>query len=642
MKVTDSIALALALALPALAQTGQAVPEFSALDSVMQQALARYGVKGGALAVVKDGHLIFARGYGWADAESQTPAQPDSLFRWGSIAKTITAAAVVRLVEDGKLDLDTPVWSILNQYTPYNGRWGDSRLGSITVRQLLHHTGGWDRDQSGDPMLGDPTVDASKATNTFFPPSQDAMIRYMLTKRLDFDPGSRFAYSNFGYMLLGRIIEKVSGQTYEAYVREKVLDPLGLPSVQHGRSNLAGRLPGEVKYYDYPGAPLISSFVSAAREKEPAPYGLLNMDLNDADGGWIGSVIDLAKFVSMLDGTRPRALVSPRSFASMIAETSRNTWVPGSPNWYGFGLFLVSQMGGVTWSHGGAAPGTNAWFYRFANGVAYAYVFNGATQDHVYPNAYTGQAVWDALADVPVWPDHDLFPRYYAPRIAPGGAVNAASFAEGVLAPGSLATIPGVDLGGQDADATVALRDAGGIERQMDVVYSGPGQLNSLVPAESLQGEAAVIVRREGWPDATAAVSVAAVSPGIFTLNQAGLAAASLVRSRSGQTPVWESVYLVDAEGKVIAKPIEFGEEDEELALILYCTGVRGRSSPQAVAVEIGGLNLSASYAGPQLQFAGLDQINVTLPKTLAGVGDASVRVSVDGSPANSVWLTFR
>ena len=351
----------------------------------MQQALSRYGVKGGALAVVKDGHLLFARGYGMADAEAQTPVQPDSLFRWGSIAKTITAAAVVRMVEDGKLDLDTPVWSILNQYSPYNGKWGDSRLHSITVRQLLHHTGGWDRDQSGDPMIGDRTVDASNATHTAFPPSRDTMIRYMLAQRLDFDPGSRFAYSNFGYMLLGRVIEKISGQAYEAYVREKVLDPLGLARVQHGSSHLAGRLPGEVKYYDYPGAPLVNSYVSAAREKQPAPYGLLDLDLNDADGGWIGSVIDLAKFVSMLDGARPRALVSAQSFASMVAETPRNTWVPGSPNWYGFGLFVVSQMGGVTWSHGGAAPGTNAWFYRFANGLGYAFVFNGATEDHVIP-----------------------------------------------------------------------------------------------------------------------------------------------------------------------------------------------------------------------------------------------------------------
>ena len=356
------------------AQTGQSVPAFSALDAVMRQALARYGVKGGALAVAKDGHLLFARGYGLADAEAQTPVQPDSLFRWGSIAKTLTAAAVVRLVEDGKLDLDTPVWNILSQYSPYNGRWGDSRLRSITVRQLLHHTGGWDRDRSGDPMIGDPTANASNATDASFPPSRDTMIRYMLTQRLDFDPGSRFAYSNFGYMLLGRVIEKTSGQPYEAYVREKVLDPLGLARIQRGSSHLAGRLPGEVKYYDYPGAPMINSCVSAAREKQPAPYGLMDLDLNDADGGWVGSVIDLAKFVSMLDGARPRGLLSQQGFASMVEMTPRSTWVPGSVNWYGFGLYGVEQLGGITWSHGGAAPGTNTWFWRFANGLSCCYI----------------------------------------------------------------------------------------------------------------------------------------------------------------------------------------------------------------------------------------------------------------------------
>ena len=79
----------------------------------MQQALARYSVKGGALAVVKDGHLVFARGYGWADSEAQQPVQPDSLFRWASTSKTLTATAVMRLVESGKLDLDTPIFGIL-------------------------------------------------------------------------------------------------------------------------------------------------------------------------------------------------------------------------------------------------------------------------------------------------------------------------------------------------------------------------------------------------------------------------------------------------------------------------------------------------------------------------------------------------
>src|SRR3954470_2269630 len=85
-----------------VAQTGTPVPALSSLDGVMQQALARYAVKGGAIAVVKDGHLVFARGYGWADSDAQSSVQPDSLFRWASTSKTVTAAAVMRLAESGK------------------------------------------------------------------------------------------------------------------------------------------------------------------------------------------------------------------------------------------------------------------------------------------------------------------------------------------------------------------------------------------------------------------------------------------------------------------------------------------------------------------------------------------------------------
>jgi N-acyl-D-amino-acid deacylase len=339
--------LAAVLATFCAAQTGTSVPALSALDNVMQQALSRYSVKGGSLAVVKDGRLIFARAYGWADAESQTPAQPESLFRWASISKTLTAAAVMSLVDQGKLDRDSPIFTILNQYSPYNGKLGDARLTAITVRQVLHHTGGWDRIISGDPVTGDRTITASSATRTAFPPSRDTVIRYMLAQPHDFAPGARFAYSNFGYMLLGRVIEKVSGKSYEACVRESILTPSGLPRIQLGGSTLSARLPGEVKYYDYPGAPLVSSYVSAAREMEPAPYGFANFDLNDADGAWVSSVIDLAKLTALLDGARPRAPITADSFAAMIAQTPRSTWVD-SAGWYGY---RPLRGAAVRWHH---------------------------------------------------------------------------------------------------------------------------------------------------------------------------------------------------------------------------------------------------------------------------------------------------
>jgi uncharacterized protein (TIGR03437 family) len=625
---------AILFALAASAQTGTPVPALSALDSVMQQALARYSVKGGALAIVKDGHLVFARGYGLADAEAQQPVQPDSLFRWCSISKTVTAAAVMRLVEGGKLDLDTPVFSILSEYAPYNGKLGDSRLAAITVGQVLHHTGGWDRDITQfDPVVAEGSLKVSQTTGASFPPSADDVIRYMLAQRLDFAPGSRFAYSNFGYVLMGRVIEKISGQTYDAFVRRTLLDPSGLPRVQKGSSVLAGRVTGEVKYYDYPGAPLINSYVSPAREKVATPYGLLNCELLGPAGAWIGSAIDLAKFVAMLDGARPPAVVSANSFSRMLAQSQPPTWVD-SFGWYGFGLFVQRQPDGTNWDHGGYTPGSQSYFYRFANGLGYAVLFNGATQDGANPIGYVGQAVWDAMAAVRDWPDHDLFPQYYPPRIANAGVVNAASFRPGALAPDSLATILGVDLGGRSADAAVSLRDG----RPVQILYSGPCQINIVVPGDIGLDDTTLIVRRAGWPDAVAALPLAAVSPGVFTLNESGLAAASLVRGRSGESASWEPVFQIDADGKVVAKPIVFAPEMEELSLVLYCTGIRGRKSLEGVTVSLG----AASYAGSQVQYPGLDQINISLPRTLAGAGVVAVTVQVDGVASNTVSLEFR
>jgi uncharacterized protein (TIGR03437 family) len=176
----------------------------------------------------------------------------------------------------------------------------------------------------------------------------------------------------------------------------------------------------------------------------------------------------------------------------------------------------------------------------------------------------------------------------------------------------------------------------------MELLFSGPGQVNTVLPDEFIAGAAKLVVRRDGWPAFVAPLPIAAVRPGMFTLNQAGLVAASLIRSKPDQAQVWETVFQVEGNGDITARPIVFGEESENLSLVIYCTGVRGRSSPRVVTVQIGDIKLTPSYAGPQPQYAGLDQINVSLPTTLAGAGSVSVRVEVEGLPTNTGWLMFR
>jgi N-acyl-D-amino-acid deacylase len=160
-----------------LAAAAEAPASFARVDEIMHDTLVRFSVKGGAVAVVKDGHLILARGYGVADLEAGIPFKPETRSRWCSVTKTMTAAAIMRLVETGKLDLDRKIWSVLSEYQPYNGRWGDSRLQNITIRNLLRHTAGWDRDVSGDPVMVPVTEDAANATRSRFPPSRETLIR---------------------------------------------------------------------------------------------------------------------------------------------------------------------------------------------------------------------------------------------------------------------------------------------------------------------------------------------------------------------------------------------------------------------------------------------------------------------------------
>src|SRR5437660_9542557 len=223
---------------------------FLPFDREMQKFMSARNVPGGALAVVKDGRLVYTRGYGWADRENKVPVKPTSLFRIASISKPFTAVAVMKLLEAGKLRLDARVFDLLAlgaDVLPPPGGKPDERWKQITVRHLLNHTGGWDRDKSFDPMF------RSREIATTFglpsPPAPRVIIRYMLGKPLDFDPGTRYAYSNFGYCVLGRVVEKIAGTSYEKFLQEKVFAQIGIRQMRIGASLAEKRVEEEVHYY---------------------------------------------------------------------------------------------------------------------------------------------------------------------------------------------------------------------------------------------------------------------------------------------------------------------------------------------------------------------------------------------------------
>jgi hypothetical protein len=142
--------------------TGLAVPQMTSFDAMVIDLMKRWSLVGASLAVAKDGRLVFARGHGFSDLERQVPVQPDSLFRIASVSKPITSAAVLSLVEHGRLDLNARAFELLESLKPPRGAAVDPRLATITVRQLLWHAGGWDRDRSFDPMFSGVSIGGNR------------------------------------------------------------------------------------------------------------------------------------------------------------------------------------------------------------------------------------------------------------------------------------------------------------------------------------------------------------------------------------------------------------------------------------------------------------------------------------------------
>ena len=261
------------------------------------------------------------RGFGFSDRQKHQPVQPDSLFRIASVTKPFTATAIMQLVERGKLKFDDRAFAVLGMSRDATG---DPRLKEITINELLHHTAGWDRDTSFDPMFR--SVKIARTFNAPPPANQEQIIRYMLTQPLDFNPGQREAYSNFGYCVLGRVIEKVSGKPYEKYVQQEVLAPLGIHDMRLGRSLPADRADREVIYYNKGTAP--SVFASDLGKQVPWQYGGWDIEAMDSHGGWIASAVDLVRFGESFNGNAERKVLDEQVIQANVLALPRRAKLP--------------------------------------------------------------------------------------------------------------------------------------------------------------------------------------------------------------------------------------------------------------------------------------------------------------------------
>ena len=399
-----------------LAGIGQITAEtdWTAFDQSITALMDKYRIPGATVAVARGGKLVIARAYGFADREHNIPTQPDSLFRIASISKTFTATSVLKLIDEGRLTLDTKVFPLLDQLQPPGGTQPDPRLANITVHQLLQHTAGWDAERN-DPLLMAP--DAARALNIPAPAGPNDLIRYVMGKPLDFDPGSRFAYSNFGYEVLGRVIEKVTHIAYEDYVKLAILAPAGVHRARLGQALLSQRADGEVVYYDVPGAPLVWTEVRGGPPVVPRPYAL---PLNEFDscGAWIASVIDLERFALAMDEHSGRELLLKPGTLRQAREDRVAAWPtwtpPGGKRFYGLGWIIdVAADGTERWWHSGGLPGTLSLVAHRPDGIVYAALFNtSAAFGDMVASGDAHEALAAALGSIAEWPDRDLFDSF--------------------------------------------------------------------------------------------------------------------------------------------------------------------------------------------------------------------------------------
>ncbi|MBQ4278438.1 MAG: beta-lactamase family protein [Rikenellaceae bacterium] len=366
------------------------------LDRMVTRFLRKWEINGASLAVARNGKLVYTKGYGYADVERSVPMTPGHVMRIASVSKLITAVGVMQLYEAGKLGLDDRVFGqggILND--SIFGEIRDKRVRTITVDHLLRHRGGFSL-RAGDPMFN--TLDVARAMGVAPPADANTIIRYALRQRLGFMPGQSTSYSNLGYVILSKVIEKISGQPYEQYIREHVLDPLGCVGMCIGHNTYIHRLPNEVRYYCSPDDEPVPACDGSGRMVLRCYEGN-DIECLSGAGGWVASPAEILRIVDAIDGEHSMYRLLRPETVRLMTE-ARKDELP-------IGWMRTNERG--DWWRTGTLSGTSAMLKRQHDGITWMLVTNTSSwKGSRFPGLIDGM-MRDALASVERWPDVDRF-----------------------------------------------------------------------------------------------------------------------------------------------------------------------------------------------------------------------------------------
>ncbi|MBK8086528.1 MAG: beta-lactamase family protein [Chitinophagaceae bacterium] len=319
--------------------------DIAAVDNKIATFMSTYNIPGASLAVSKNGKLVYMKGYGKANTVTGEAVTPAHRFRLASVSKTFTGAAILKLVQDGKLGLDAKVFGTGGVFaTDYGTAPYNANLLNITVRHLLQNvSGSWGSATGGDVIDQNPSY------------TYKQLIDWIINTRPNpAAPGTVYDYSNINFCIAGRIIEKISGKTYSNYIKEDIMTPIGGNQTDISGKTAAEKKANEVSYYGQGNdAPYVYSIAFPRR---------------DADGGLMTTAPELLRFVNAIDGfsTRPDIL----NAGHLTLFTTPSAAFSGYA--CGIGIWSAENV----WYNYGSLPGTRTGFMRHSNGMCVALLLN--------------------------------------------------------------------------------------------------------------------------------------------------------------------------------------------------------------------------------------------------------------------------
>ena len=367
---------AVSAAIPKRSSGSRADDPFAQAHLLALDFAKKYDVPGMSISIARDEKLVFEAGFGYADISAKRDVTPASLFRIASVSKPITSVALFRIIEKGRLHLSDLVFG---EGGVLAAEFGSPKLSdgvrSITIEHLMTHTcGGWQND-GNDPMFHNTELN-----------HHDLIATTILNHPLIHVPGEKFAYSNFGYCVLGRVLEKLTREPYAASVQDLVLHPCGITDMRITGNTRDDRAPNEVVYYD---------------AEADAPYGMPSSRM-DSHGGWLARPTDLVMFLTRVDEFPKRA--------DILKSETIDTMITGTKAAAGYGHGWMVNVKGRNYFHNGSLPGTCSIAVRTQGGYCWAAITN-VRRPGTHMDGDLDQLMWKMVDSVKAWPEIDLFKR---------------------------------------------------------------------------------------------------------------------------------------------------------------------------------------------------------------------------------------